>query len=136
MSLFLSLAILRNSSSSNGSSLALNEYISTFPVSPGTCPKCERVVTKGHATHLENCLGRTKRSHSIREYTLAELIQIEAQKIETEEKKLQELDLGGLIDLNDEQATFMVVGSTGTCSCYYLNITSGCSSGARLRTVV
>lgn len=68
---------------------------------------------KGHANHLENCLGRTKSSHSLREYTLTELVQLEVQKIETEERKLQELEMGGLIDVNDEQATFMVVGSTG-----------------------
>lgn len=79
----------------------------------GTCPKCGRVVTKGHAGHLQNCMGRTYTSHSIREYTLAELVQLEVKKIETEERKLQELDMGGLIDLDDEQATFMVVGSTG-----------------------
>lgn len=79
----------------------------------GTCPKCGRVVTKGHASHLANCLGRTQKSHALREYSLAELVQLEARKIETEEKKLQELDMGGLIDVNDEQATFMVVGSKG-----------------------
>jgi hypothetical protein len=79
----------------------------------GTCPKCERVITKGHASHLANCVGRTQSSHSLREYTLAELVQIEVQKIETEERKLQELEMGGLIDLNDDCATFMVVGSKG-----------------------
>lgn len=93
------------------------KYLSELcPVSAGTCPKCARVVVRGHADHLANCQGRTKPSNSLREYTLAELVQLEVQKIETEEKKLQELEMGGLIDLNDDQATFMVVGSTGVHS--------------------
>lgn len=79
----------------------------------GTCPKCGKVVTKGHASHLENCMGTTKRSRSMKEYTIGELVALEADKIEKQEKKLLELELGGLVKVDDEKAVFLIVGSKG-----------------------
>lgn len=84
----------------------------------GTCPKCGKVVTKGHASHLENCMGTTKRSRSMKEYTIGELVALEADKIEKQEKKLLELELGGLVKVDDEKAVFMVVGSKGAKRLY------------------
>ena len=83
--------------------------LATFKID-GTCPRCGRVITKAHAKHLANCSGRERKTNTI---SIAELVQLEVEKIEKEEKKLQELELGGLIDLTDDAATFMVVGSKG-----------------------
>jgi hypothetical protein len=75
----------------------------------GACPRCGRVYTSGHAKHLANCKGEQKPN----KLSLAELVQLEVAKIEKQEQKLLELELGGLIDLTEEAAVFMVIGSKG-----------------------
>eukprot|EP00892_Ulva_mutabilis_P006976 jgi/Ulvmu1/4650/UM002_0381.1 len=75
----------------------------------GICPNCGRVVTRGHRKHLDNCSSATQRPQK----PLADMIQAEMQKIETDNAKLRELELGGLIGLDDDHAVFNVVGSTG-----------------------
>jgi hypothetical protein len=66
-------------------------------------------VTRGHAKHLASCQGPDPHD----EPTLADLIQLEVERLERMEHKLSELEIGGLVDLDDKNAVFMVVGSTG-----------------------
>lgn len=75
----------------------------------GVCPKCKRVVTRGHKKHLHTCSGATQRPQK----SLADMIKTEMAEIETDNAKLQELELGGLIEFDDARAVYMVVGSTG-----------------------
>ena len=82
--------------------------LATFKIS-GECPKCGRVFTRAHARHLAACTGATAEEQP----TLAELIKVEVTRLETMDKKLSELEVGGLVDLDADKAVFMVVGSTG-----------------------
>ena len=91
----------------------------------GECPKCGKIITKGHKKHLAMCTGK-----SAYEPTLAELIEIEVKKVENLDKKLVELEVGGLIDLTEEHALFMVIGSTGA-----LSPPHGCVPQVEIRTV-
>lgn len=77
----------------------------------GECPKCGRVVTRAHTKHLAMCTGKPAY-----EPTLQELVALEVSKMANLEKKLTELEIGGLIDLTQEGAVFMVVGSTGSAT--------------------
>jgi hypothetical protein len=81
--------------------------LGTFIVN-GRCPKCAKVVTKGHKKHLAMCTGKP-----VYDPSLAELIELAVKKVQTDNEKLNELELGGLIEVNDDHATFMVIGSTG-----------------------
>ena len=81
--------------------------LATFVID-GECPKCGKVVTRGHKKHLATCAGKPANDP-----TIAELIQLEVRKIENQESKLAELEVGGLIDLDEDKVVFMVVGSTG-----------------------
>jgi hypothetical protein len=81
----------------------------------GECPKCGKVLTRGHAKHLALCHGSGPQAEPD-EPTLADLIQLEVLKLEKMEHKLSELEIGGLVDLDDKNAVFMVVGSTGVSS--------------------
>jgi hypothetical protein len=87
----------------------------------GECPKCGKVLSRGHAKHLASCQGSQVKSG----ITLADLIKLEVERLEKMEHKLSELEVGGLIDLDEDKAAFMVVGSTGicslVCSCYHNN---------------
>lgn len=82
--------------------------LASFMIS-GDCPKCGRVITKGHKQHLETCSGSARSPHE----SLADMVRAEMAKIETENEKLKQLELGGLIHFDDDHATFMVVGSKG-----------------------
>jgi hypothetical protein len=75
----------------------------------GECPKCGKIVTSGHRRHLAMCTGKPAY-----EPTLQELVALEVSKMANLEAKLTELEIGGLIDLTEEGAVFMVVGSTGS----------------------
>jgi hypothetical protein len=70
------------------------------------CPKCGKVLTRGHKQHLASCSGKPQP-------TLAQLVELEVKKLEKLEHKLSELEVGGLVDLDEEKAVFVVVGSTG-----------------------
>eukprot|EP01023_Acetabularia_acetabulum_P026413 TRINITY_DN2509_c0_g1_i18.p1 TRINITY_DN2509_c0_g1~~TRINITY_DN2509_c0_g1_i18.p1 ORF type:complete len:247 (-),score=50.97 TRINITY_DN2509_c0_g1_i18:512-1252(-) len=74
----------------------------------GVCPKCFRVITKGHKTHLGTCRGPAPVKEK-RVPTIKQLIDKEEQN----KQKLKELELDGLVDINDEVALFIVIGSTG-----------------------
>lgn len=83
--------------------------LASFIIS-GDCPKCGRVVTKGHKKHLGICSGSPQQPQTL----LADMIEAEMTKIATHNRKLQQLELGGLIEFDDEHAVFMVIGSKGT----------------------
>lgn len=72
----------------------------------GECPRCGRVSTRGHREHLSRCHGPVVLSE--------EEIKAQAEEMKRRDKdKLRALELGGLVDLTEEQALFIVVGSTG-----------------------
>lgn len=81
--------------------------LATFIID-GECPKCGKVITRGHKKHLAVCTGKPAYDP-----TLAELIELEVGKMERQEQKLAELEVGGLIELDEDKVVFMVVGSTG-----------------------
>lgn len=72
-------------------------------------PRCGRVITRGHRQHLEPCQGPPE-PVQLSEEQLAEQA---AAQVEQDKRKLQELELGGLVELGADEATFVVVGSTG-----------------------
>ncbi|EIE27523.1 hypothetical protein COCSUDRAFT_64271 [Coccomyxa subellipsoidea C-169] len=87
------------------------------------CPRCSKVLTKGHKQHLEHCTGKPPRPAKYDESDdedvaedeeeLAEVeVSKEAERIQRLDDKLKSLQMNGLIELTDKAAKFVVLGST------------------------
>eukprot|EP01024_Parvocaulis_polyphysoides_P058613 TRINITY_DN6310_c0_g1_i1.p1 TRINITY_DN6310_c0_g1~~TRINITY_DN6310_c0_g1_i1.p1 ORF type:complete len:297 (+),score=31.38 TRINITY_DN6310_c0_g1_i1:105-893(+) len=83
----------------------LNLELGRFIVD-GVCPRCRKVVTKGHKSHLQSCSGVVREPKQL---TVQQMIEYE----EVEKRRLRDLELGGLVDINHIATVFMVIGSTG-----------------------
>lgn len=87
------------------------------------CPRCQRVIKKGHRYHLMNCTGHpepkpsraTYRGYSAMDRELLADLTEEEKKDEKKRLKarMKALSLSNLINYSDEKAEFIVLGSKG-----------------------
>ncbi|KAK9812653.1 hypothetical protein WJX72_001341 [[Myrmecia] bisecta] len=90
----------------------------------GECPRCGKVMERGHQAHLARCSAvRQPKAEAAEDEeeeeldeatTLAEIQAEQEERKKRQKAKLRELEMSGLIDFNDEHAVFVVLGSTGT----------------------
>ncbi|GMH34300.1 hypothetical protein BSKO_02134 [Bryopsis sp. KO-2023] len=79
----------------------------------GECPKCARVVTRGHKRHLESCQGRPENTADEIPLTEEEIAEQDRVQSERDATKIRELELSGLIEYTEDAAKFAIIGSTG-----------------------
>ncbi|KAK9833702.1 hypothetical protein WJX74_003212 [Apatococcus lobatus] len=86
----------------------------------GECPKCGKVVTKGHRNHWQGCSGTGEQRQQARDDATEDdqepsISQPDrrAKSGRSLQERLSELEMGGLVELTDEHAKFVVLGSTG-----------------------
>ncbi|PSC67876.1 ring finger domain-containing [Micractinium conductrix] len=92
----------------------------------GECPRCGRTMEKGHKQHLEGCSGRAPRADrpARRDEALQGLSAEERQdRHKVLEARMKQLHLDGLVELGQEAAKFMVLGSKNNAYTISLNDT-------------
>lgn len=83
------------------------------------CPKCGKLFTKGHKSHLKSCKGTKKSERQVQEEEEVE-VELPREVLTEEEKKdakkklaarMRALELSGLDEVTADHASFQVLGS-------------------------